>query len=188
MAESDVAAHLARFHGAQAAALRETRDMIAAALPGAEQVISYGMPTFKVGKIAVVGFDGFKQHNSLFPYSGGVVALVAAQLPDWVVAKGTIRFPLEEAFPQDLLQRVLALRIDEINASFPKKSGQAMAFYDNGRARHIGRVSDGVRTGKWQWFRRDGTLERTGSFRNGVPAGEWVSYDSSGAAAERTRH
>jgi antitoxin component YwqK of YwqJK toxin-antitoxin module len=84
--------------------------------------------------------------------------------------------------------RVLALRIDEINASFPKKSGQAMAFYDNGRPRHTGRMSEGVRTGKWQWFRRDGTLERTGGFRNGVPAGEWLTYDAAGAVVERIRH
>jgi uncharacterized protein YdhG (YjbR/CyaY superfamily) len=187
VAESEVTSHLARFEGPQADALRQTRQVIAAALPGAEQVIAYGMPTFKISKIAVVGFDGFKQHNSLFPYSGGVVELVAAELPDWVVAKGTIRFPLDEAFPEGLLKRVLALRIEEINASFPRKSGEAKAFYDNGRPRHIGRMREGAMTGKWQWFRRDGTLERAGAFRNREPFGEWVTYDSSGTELERIR-
>ncbi len=120
-----VDAHLDRFTGAQAKALQTTRARIAAALPGAEQVISYGMPTFKVDGVAVVGFDGFKAHNSLFPYSGSVVALVADARPEWTVSKGTIQFPLAEAFPAALLKRVIALRIDEINAGYPKSGGVA---------------------------------------------------------------
>ena len=188
MSAHPVDAHLARFAGAQAQALQTTRERIAAALPGAEQVIAYGMPTFKVDGVAVVGFDGFKAHNSLFPYSGGVVALVADARPEWAVSKGTIQFPLAEPFPGPLLKRVLALRIDEINAGYPKRGGETKEFYDNGRLKLAGRVRAGQLHGAWRWWRRDGSLMRTGSFRDGVQTGEWTTYDRDSQPVKTTRY
>ena len=186
--EHPVDAHLARFAGAQARALQTTRQRIATALPGAEPVIAYGMPTFKVDGVAVVGFDGFKGHNSLFPYSGGVVALVADARPEWAVGKGTIQFPLAEPFPGPLLKRVLALRIDEINAGYPKRGGETQEFYANGRLKLSGRVRNGELHGAWRWWRRDGSLMRAGSFRDGVQVGEWTTYDRAGAPVKTTRY
>ncbi len=145
------------------------------------------MPTFKVDGVAVVGFDGFKAHNSLFPYSGGVVALVADARPEWAVSKGTIQFPLAEPFPGPLLKRVLALRIDEINAGYPKRGGETKEFYDNGRLKLSGRVRNGELHGAWRWWRRDGSLMRSGSFRDGVQVGEWTTYDRAGQPVKTTR-
>jgi hypothetical protein len=34
--------------------------------------------------------------------------------------------------------------------------------------------------GYWEWFRKDGTKLRSGSFDRGVQAGEWTTYDSAG--------
>ena len=189
MSAADVDAHLERFAGAQAAALRKTRDLIAKALPGAEQVISYGMPTFKIDGVAVVGIEGFKQHNSLFPYSGEVLRLIEAEHADWVAAKGTVRFPMDRPFPAPLLKKVLALRIAEINASYPKKNGQTKEFYSNGVLKLKGRITpEGKMHGAWQWFRRDGSLMRSGSFRDEVQVGEWVTYDRDGNEVKRTRY
>lgn len=186
---ADVDAHLERFPAAQADALRRTRDLIARALPGAEQVISYGMPTFKIDGVAVVGIEGFKQHNSLFPYSGDVLGLIAQEHPDWVAAKGTIHFPIDRPFPAGLLKRVLALRIAEINASYPKKNGQTKEFYDNGVLKLKGRTTaEGKMHGAWHWFRRDGSLMRAGSFRDEVQVGDWVTYDRDGNEVKRTRY
>jgi uncharacterized protein YdhG (YjbR/CyaY superfamily) len=182
-----VDAHLARFTGPQAKALQTTRERIAAALPGAVQVISYGMPTFKVDGVAVVGFDGFKGHNSLFPYSGSVVALVADARPQWAVSRGTIQFPVAQAFPAALLRRVIATRIAEINAGYPKSGGQTKEFYDNGRLKASGRMRAGQLHGAWRWWRRDGSLMRTGSFRDGARAGEWTTYDRDGRPVRTTR-
>ena len=187
MTVAEIDAHLAKFSGPQATALVGTRDRIAAALPGAEQVIAYGMPTFKIDGDTVVGFEGFRAHNSLFPYSGEVVAMVADEVPDWQVSKGTIQFPFDQVFPTKLLRRVLATRIEEINASYPKKSGVSKVFYDNGRLKAKGRMRSGELHGAWQWWRRDGSLMRMGSFRNGVRVGEWVTYDRTGAVVKVTR-
>lgn len=43
-----------------------------------------------------------------------------------------------------------------------------------------GQTIDGVPTGYWEWFRRDGTKLRSGSFREGRQVGTWTTYDSAG--------
>jgi hypothetical protein len=41
-------------------------------------------------------------------------------------------------------------------------------------------MSDGVPTGYWEWFRKDGTKLRSGFFLNGEQVGEWTTYDRAG--------
>jgi hypothetical protein len=37
---------------------------------------------------------------------------------------------------------------------------------------------DGMLTGYWEWFRKDGTKMRSGYFENGKRAGEWMTRES----------
>ena len=39
---------------------------------------------------------------------------------------------------------------------------------------------DGVPTGYWEWFRKDGTRLRSGYFEEGRQVGEWTTYDRKG--------
>lgn len=161
-------AHLRKFGPEQRAALTATCDTIRAALPGATETISYGMPTFKVDGVAVIGLDGFTRHNSLFPYSGGVLTQFATELAGYEQTKGSIHFAMDRPFPTGLLRRILAARIREINASFPTRAGVVREFHANGRLKVRGRLKDGQPHGTWEWFRRDGTLLRTRTFRLGA--------------------
>jgi antitoxin component YwqK of YwqJK toxin-antitoxin module len=34
--------------------------------------------------------------------------------------------------------------------------------------------------GYWEWFRKNGTIMRSGHFRNGEQVGEWITYDQQG--------
>ncbi|MFN0069120.1 MAG: toxin-antitoxin system YwqK family antitoxin [Limisphaerales bacterium] len=43
-----------------------------------------------------------------------------------------------------------------------------------------GRMAEGVPTGYWEWFRRDGTKMRSGHFEQGRQVGEWITYDREG--------
>lgn len=175
--------HLATFDDAQRSALEATVATIRSALPGAVEVISYGMPTFKVGGpsgVAVIGLDGFTAHNSLFPYSGSVPTAFAAELAGRVQTKGSIHFERDRAFPAPLLKRILKARIAEINSGFPTKAGVSREFYDNGFLKSAGKVKAGEMNGAWQWFRRDGSVLRTGSFRAGEQVGTWTTYDRAG--------
>jgi uncharacterized protein YdhG (YjbR/CyaY superfamily) len=157
-------AHLERFDETQRAALTATVETIRKALPGAIEVISYAMPTFKLEDAkgpAVIGLDGFARHNSLFPYSGQVLEEFAAELADRLRAKGTIGFDRDRPFPAPLLRRILRARIAEINAGYPKASGQVREFYDNGSVKTAGRIRLGERTGTWVSYDRAGRPKAT---------------------------
>lgn len=139
---SPIDEHLARFTGDQLAALTATVATIRRAMPGAVEVISYGMPTFKAGDAkgpAVIGLDGFARHNSLFPYSGSITREFADELSRYEQTKGSIHFPVDRPFPATLLRRILKARIREINASYPKAHGEFREYSMSGALRRSGR-------------------------------------------------
>ena len=72
--------HLKGFEIGQRQILNNLREMIAEELPTATQVIKYGIPTFLIEGVAILGFDGYKNHNSLFPYSGSTNMLLEKEL------------------------------------------------------------------------------------------------------------
>ncbi|MBI1349780.1 MAG: hypothetical protein GC156_01510 [Actinomycetales bacterium] len=183
--------HLAGFSGAQRSALQATVDVIRRSLPGAVEVLAYGMPTFKAGDEAgpaIIGLDGFRQHNSLFPYGNAVAQEFADELADYPQTKGSIHFGIDRAFPAPLLQRMLKVRMRLINEDYPKPNGEFREFFDNGFPKATGRMEDGVLTGSWRWYRRDGSLLRSGSFRLGEQRGTWTTYDRSGAPHKVTEY
>ncbi|MBL0218625.1 MAG: DUF1801 domain-containing protein [Myxococcales bacterium] len=182
--------HLRKFTGAQRAGLQTTVAIIRAALPGATEVIAYGMPTFKVDGLsgpAVIGLDGFRAHNSVFPYSTRVMRELADALAPYTQTKGSIHFAVDRAFPASLLKRILKARMREINDSYPKSSGVHREFYDNGFEKAAGKIKDGEMHGAWKWFRRDGVIMRSGAFRGGAQVGEWVTYDREGRVHKVTQ-
>ena len=50
-----------------------------------------------------------------------------------------------------------------------------------------GQTLDGVPTGYWEWFRKDGTKMRSGYFESGAQAGEWTTYDAKGRVYKVTK-
>ena len=43
-----------------------------------------------------------------------------------------------------------------------------------------------VPTGYWQWFRKGGTIMRSGDFRDGIQVGKWTTDDKTGAVHKAT--
>ena len=80
MTSAQVTAHLKKFNPEQRKILTELRDYISAKLPTAEQGIKWGMPTFSIEGVTVISFDGFKNHNSIFPYSGSINSRLKKEL------------------------------------------------------------------------------------------------------------
>ncbi|MGQ4599591.1 DUF1801 domain-containing protein [Nocardia sp. R6R-6] len=81
------------------------RRTIRAALPDATEAISYGIPTFRLRGHDIVHFAGWKRHVSLYPVPEGDPALARAVEP-YRAGKGTLRFPLDEPVPHDLIGRI----------------------------------------------------------------------------------
>jgi uncharacterized protein YdhG (YjbR/CyaY superfamily) len=95
-------------------ALKRVRSAIRKAVPGAEETISYKIPTYKMHGEPVLHFAGWKQHYSLYPASARVVATFKDTLAPYEVEKGTIRFPLNEPVPVKLIEGVARLRAKEV--------------------------------------------------------------------------
>jgi uncharacterized protein YdhG (YjbR/CyaY superfamily) len=107
--------------------LGRVRSTIRKAVPGAEEVISYKIPTYKLNSGAVLFFAGWKQHYSLYPANERVVTAFKDELASYEVNKGTIRFPLSRPVPVNLIARIAKFRAKEVaerekaKASAPKK-------------------------------------------------------------------
>ena len=86
--------------------LKRVRSTIRKAVPGAEEVISYKIPTYKLHGRPVLYFAGWRQHYSLYPSNDHVVAAFKDDLAPYEVNKGTIRFPLSEPVPVKLIERI----------------------------------------------------------------------------------
>jgi uncharacterized protein YdhG (YjbR/CyaY superfamily) len=95
------------------AILQRVRSAIRKALPGAEEVISYQIPAYKLHGGAVLYFAGWKQHYSLYPATSPLVEAFKADLAPYKVDKGTIRFPLSQPVPVKLIERIARFRAKE---------------------------------------------------------------------------
>ena len=133
MAKDIFKAALAKFPVEQQKVLMATIESAEALYPHAERTIAWGMPTLKIGEDYLCHVMGFKKHNSFFPSSGAVAALLKSELADYVVSKGTIQFSIDKPFPKTVMKKVLAARLEQINDSYPKKNGLFIEYSKNGK-------------------------------------------------------
>jgi uncharacterized protein YdhG (YjbR/CyaY superfamily) len=102
--------------------LERVRNTIRKALPGAEEVISYQIPAYKLQGRIVVYFAGWKQHYSLYPCTAPVVAAFKDDLGSYEVSKGTIRFPLSGRVPAKLIRDIARFRAMAVGAAEKAKT------------------------------------------------------------------
>ena len=114
MTKAQVTAHLKKFDKPQRDALQAVRVAIAEILPEADEVIKYGIPTFSINGKGVIGFDGWKNHNSIFPYSGSMGLILKDELAKYEQTKGSIHFDKEKPFPKTLLKKIIKERLKQM--------------------------------------------------------------------------
>ena len=114
MTKAQVNAHLKKFDKPQRDALQAVRVAIAEILPEADEVIKYGIPTFAINGKGVIGFDGWKNHNSIFPYSGSMGLILKNELAKYDHTKGSIHFDKEKPFPKTLLKIIIKERLKQM--------------------------------------------------------------------------
>jgi antitoxin component YwqK of YwqJK toxin-antitoxin module len=67
------------------------------------------------------------------------------------------------------------------------KSMPHVQYHQDGTIWAKGEMAEGVMTGYWEWFRKDGTKLRSGYFENGEQAGDWTTYDQAGKVYKITK-
>lgn len=116
MAKTDftsVSEYIASHPQAVQRVLTRVRSIIRKAMPGAEEVISYQIPAYKIDGRAALYFAGWKEHYSLYPSTDRLVAAFKDDLARYEISKGTIRFPLSEPVPVKLIEAVAKFRVKE---------------------------------------------------------------------------
>lgn len=104
--------YLARIPPKFRPALRRLRRVIRTAAPGAEELISYGMPAFRQDGMLLY-YAGFKDHCSLFVGSARTRQRFARELKAFETGKGTLQFTPENPLPEDLIVRLVKARLAE---------------------------------------------------------------------------
>jgi uncharacterized protein YdhG (YjbR/CyaY superfamily) len=114
MVVATVDEYLAGLPEAPRRALEQVRATVRAVAPEATESISYGMPTFRLGGRLLLSYAAFTRHCSLFPASADVMATLGAELAPYFHAKATLRFSPDAPIPRALLERIVAVRVDEV--------------------------------------------------------------------------
>jgi uncharacterized protein YdhG (YjbR/CyaY superfamily) len=116
-ASKNIDEYIADFPRTVQSVLKRVRSTIRKALPGAEEVISYRIPAFRVHGSTVLYFAGWKKHYSLYPSTDRLVKAFKDELAPYEVNnKGTIRFPLSEPVPVKLIAGIAKFRAKEAAA------------------------------------------------------------------------
>jgi hypothetical protein len=119
--------------------------------------------------------------------SGSVVGALKKELSDYRVSKGGVQFAADRALPRGLVKQLIKARLEELSGPPARGQGPTRSYYDNGVLQAKGSYKGGKMHGRWEFFRRDGSVMRTGEFRAGAQAGIWRTWDKTGRMVKETR-
>jgi uncharacterized protein YdhG (YjbR/CyaY superfamily) len=104
--------YIATFPEEKRALLEAVRSTIKAAAPEANERISYQMPAYEL-KGYLVYFGAWKNHIGFYPASGTVSEAFKDELSRYEGAKGSLRFPINQPLPLELVRRIVQFRVVE---------------------------------------------------------------------------
>jgi uncharacterized protein YdhG (YjbR/CyaY superfamily) len=93
--------------------LQKIRALIQKSAPGAEEAMSYGIPTFKLNGKNLVHFSAFKEHIGFYPTPTGIEKF-KKELSVYEGAKGSVKFPLNKPIPYALITKIVQVRVKEV--------------------------------------------------------------------------
>ena len=108
------------FSGIQKELLMKMRTEVKDAAPEAEEVISYGMPAYKINRVFVY-FALYAKHIGFYPTGEGIEAF-KEQLTAYKSSKGAVQFPLDKPLPEALIREMVRYKMQRDAAVSPSKS------------------------------------------------------------------
>jgi len=102
--------------------LEKVRAKIKETAPDAIECIAYGMPAFKTFGKPLVYFGAFKTHIGFYATPTGHKEFTT-ELSKYKQGKGSVQFPTGKPIPFDLIEQIVAFRVNEnlLNSQKKKK-------------------------------------------------------------------
>lgn len=119
MSKAEVDQYLEGLPEAAVFSIQALRKQVLDLVPAGEEGISYAMPCVKLNGKAVAGYAAFKKHIGYFPHSGNIIPQLAKELADRKQTPGGFQFGLGEVLPDDLVAKLVNLRIKELGEKYP---------------------------------------------------------------------
>jgi uncharacterized protein YdhG (YjbR/CyaY superfamily) len=116
VSKQEVDDYLAKVAEPKRATLQKLRETIREILPDAEEVISYGMPAFRLNGKVIAGFAAFKTHLAYLPHSGSVFDALRGDLPGYAWTDGSLHFPIDKPLPKALVKKLIAVRLKQVKS------------------------------------------------------------------------
>lgn len=110
MTVAEVDTYIAAFDAPQQRSLNALRKVILQYLPDCEQVISYGMPGFRLQGKVIAGMAGYQTFVSYYPHSGSVIEQVA-DAARYEGTPGALHFPLNKPIPKRLVKQLIEVKL-----------------------------------------------------------------------------
>jgi uncharacterized protein YdhG (YjbR/CyaY superfamily) len=101
-------AYIARFPPEVAEVLSRLRETVRSAAPDAVERMSYGMPTFRLGR-DMLHFGAFKGHIGVYPPVREPE--LAERAAPYRGEKGNLRLPLDQPIPYALIADIVKARV-----------------------------------------------------------------------------
>lgn len=94
--------------------LQKLRSLVHELAPTATEAIKYGIPTFVLNG-NLVHFAAYEKHIGFYP-GAEAIATFAPELKKYDVAKGTVRFYLDQPLPFELVKKIVRYRVEQAMA------------------------------------------------------------------------
>jgi uncharacterized protein YdhG (YjbR/CyaY superfamily) len=108
---ADVKTHYVSAPSPQRETMLEMRERILSIIPKAEEVVSYGMPAFRLDGVVVAGVLANKRHVGYYPFSGSILNLFPEELAKFTTTKSAIHVPVDKPLTKTLLTKLIKARI-----------------------------------------------------------------------------
>ena len=91
--------------------LETIRQIVRSAAPNVTETISYQMPTSRLKGI-LVHFTAHRSHIGFYPTPSAITEF-SQKLSNYEFSKGSIKFPLNQPIPLDLIKEIVEFRVKE---------------------------------------------------------------------------
>ncbi len=112
---NEVDNYIAKFPDLAKAKLEQIRSIIKTESPNLQEGLKWGNPAYSNDTIMFI-LAGYKNHVG-FHVTKTVIEKLEKKLKDYETTPGSVKFPLNEPLPTDLLKEIIRTRLNEYEKS-----------------------------------------------------------------------